>query len=148
MFSPNFVIGKRILLFLLVFNFTSSAFSQEKGDVHTIKIEKETKYAKAAFNEADYKVIAFDRFGNPHEKAIKSFSIVYHDGKTNYEAPVMGNTFPSKTIDFLTKKRATATKVCLTKIMAGEDEAHLEKLPDLCDIVIFPDCKKVNKNHK
>ena len=37
------------------------------------------------------------------------------------------------------------TKICLTKLKAETKDGHLEDLPDLCDIVIFPDCKKVNK---
>lgn len=140
---------KTSLLFLsLIICTVIPAFSQENTEVHSIKVKKENLFTKAAFDETEYKVIAFDRYGNPHEKAIKSFSIVYNDGKSNYEAPVVGNTFPDKTIKFLTKKQKTATKICLTKLVAEDKDGHLEKLPDLCDIVIFPDCKKVNKNHK
>ena len=45
---------------------------------------------------------------------------------------------------FLIKKRKFATKICLTNIVAEDKDGHLESLPELCDIVIFPDCKKVN----
>lgn len=120
-------------------------YSQENDAVQTIKVKKENLFAKAAFDETEYKVIAFDKYGNPHEKAIKSFSIFYKEGKTAYEAPVNGNTFPDKTIKFLTKKKSTATKICLTKLIATDGNGHEEPLPDLCDIVIFPDCKKVHK---
>lgn len=134
-----------ILSFTLSVIAYSPLLSQEK-EVKTIKIKKETLFVKAAFDDTEYKVIAFDRYGNPHEQAIKSFSIFYKDGKTAYEAPVVGNTFPDKTIKFLTKKKTTATKICLTKLKAEDKDGHVEDLPDLCDIVIFPDCKKVNKN--
>lgn len=123
----------------------SGMYSQENDAVQTIKVKKENLFAKAAFDETEYKVIAFDKYGNPHEKAIKSFSIFYKEGKTAYEAPVNGNTFPDKTIKFLTKKKSTATKICLTKLIATDGNGHEEPLPDLCDIVIFPDCKKVHK---
>ena len=126
--------------------FCSSTFSQETEGVKSIKVKKEKLFVKAAFDDTEFKVIAFDRFGNPHENAIKSFSVFYMDGKTSYEAPVVGNTFPKKTIIFLTKKKKTATKICLTKLIAEDKDGHLEDLPDLCDIVIFPDCKKVNKS--
>lgn len=122
------------------------AISQETDEVKSIKIKKEALYVKAAFDEADYKVIAFDRFGNPHDNAIKSFSVFYKEGKKSYEAPVEGNKFPDNTVRFLTKKKQTATKICLTKIKAEDNEGHLQDLPDLCDIVIFPDCKKTQKN--
>lgn len=121
-----------------------SLFSQE-GQVHKIKVEKEKLFVKAAFDETEYKVIAFDRYGNPHEQAIKSFTIFYKEDNKAYQAPVEGNTFPKKTIDFLTKKKKLATKICLTNLKAQDKEGHEEDLPDLCDIVIFPDCKKVNK---
>ena len=55
-----------------------SLFSQE-GQVHKIKVEKEKLFVKAAFDETEYKVIAFDRYGNPHEQAIKSFTIFYKE---------------------------------------------------------------------
>lgn len=134
------------ILFLTGSVIAASPLLSQEGEVKTIKIKKESLFVKAAFDETEYKVIAFDRYGNPHEQAIKSFSIFYKDGKTAYEAPVVGNTFPAKTIKFLTKKRTTATKICLTKLKAEDPEGHLEDLPDLCDIVIFPDCKKVNKS--
>lgn len=131
---------------ILFWGISISAIAQESDEVKSIKVKKEALYVKAAFNEADYKVIAFDRYGNPHENAIKSFSIFYKEGKKAYEAPVDGNKFPDKTIRFLTKKKQNATKICLTKIKAEDNEGHLQDLPDLCDIVIFPDCKKTQKN--
>lgn len=133
------------IVFFVGFFIASPLLSQER-EVKTIKIKKESLFVKAAFDETEYKVIAFDKYGNPHEQAIKSFSILYKDGKTAYEAAVVGNTFPDKTIKFLTKKKATATKICLTKLKAEDKDGHVEDLPDLCDIVIFPDCKKVSKN--
>jgi hypothetical protein len=139
-----------VIIKILSINFclfiSCSCFSQEHTNepIKKIKVEKQSVFIKAAFDEADYKVIAFDRFGNPHTQAIKSFSIKYIDGKTTYEAPVVGNTFPDKTIQFLTKKRKYATKICLTNIVAEDKDGHSENLPELCDIVIFPDCKKIN----
>ena len=135
----------RLIPFLLVFWLTQQHLhSQEQEPVQTITVKKGSVFTKAAFDESDYKVIAFDRYGNPHEKAIKSFSIFYTEGKTAYEAAVIGNTFPDKTVRFLTKKKTTATKICLTRLIAVDPEGHEESLPDLCDIVIFPDCKKVS----
>jgi hypothetical protein len=118
------------------------SFSQEKEEVKTIKVKREKLFAKAAFDDTEFKVIAFDRYGNPHEDAIKSFTIFYKEKDVAYQASVQGNTFPKKTIDFLTKKKKFATKICLMYIKAEDKEGHLEDLPDLCDIVIFPDCKK------
>ncbi|MFN8117042.1 MAG: hypothetical protein U0W65_13070 [Bacteroidia bacterium] len=130
---------------LIVFMCSSVSLLSQEDQVHKIKVEKEKLFVKAAFDETEYKVIAFDRYGNPHEQAIKSFTIFYKEDNKAYQAPVEGNTFPKKTIDFLTKKKKLATKICLTNLKAQDKEGHEEDLPDLCDIVIFPDCKKVNK---
>lgn len=132
-------------LFLSLLLLSSIIYSQESDGIKTIKVKKEKLFVKAAFDDTEFKVIAFDRYGNPHEQAIKSFSIFYKEGKTSYEAPVEGNTFPKKTIDFLTKKKKLATKICLTKLKAEDKDGHIEDLPDLCDIVIFPDCKNNKK---
>lgn len=137
---------KTLFYFTLLSIISISAISQETEEVKSIKVKKEALFTKAAFDESEYKVIAFDRYGNPHENAIKSFSIFYKEGKKAYEAPVEGNVFPDKTVRFLTKKKQNATKICLTKIKAENKEGHLEDLPDLCDIVIFPDCKNTQKN--
>ena len=59
---------------------------------------------------------------------------------------ISGNVFSDEVIKYFTKKRKTATKICLTSIVAETSDGHLEELPDLCDIVIFPDCKKVKKS--
>ncbi len=120
-----------------------AATSQTDDEIKTIKIKKETLFVKAAFDENDYKVIAFDRFGNPHENSVKSFSINYAEGKNVYKAEVTGNVFPAATIKFLTKTKDKATKICLTNIIAINLQGHDEPIPDLCNIVIFPDCKKV-----
>lgn len=136
--------GRLIAIFIVSLPFLQARLcAQEAEEVQTISVKKGRSFVKAAFDEAEYKVIAFDRYGNPHEQAIKSFSIVYQDGKNAYEAAVVGNTFPDKTVRFLTKKRSTATKICLTKLVAADPEGHEESLPDLCNIVIFPDCRKV-----
>ena len=130
------------LFFILLFVINTSV-AQNNTDVKTIKVKKELEFVKAAFDDTEYKVIAFDKYGNPHQNVIKSFTIFYKENNTAYENKIMGNVFTETVIKFFTKKRKTATKICLTKILAENSEGHLEELPDLCDIVIFPDCKKV-----
>ena len=74
-----------ITLFAGLLFFSSFIFSQESEGIKTIKIKKEKLFVKAAFDDTEFKVIAFDRYGNPHEQAIKSFCILYQDGKTMYQ---------------------------------------------------------------
>lgn len=120
--------------------------AQYGSTTKSIKIKRDHLFIKAAFDETEYKVIAFDKYGNPHEKAIKSFCIIYKENKSTYQTVVIGNTFPNKIITFLTQKKKNATKICLTQVKAEDTEGHIEDLPDLCDIVIFPTCKKLQRN--
>jgi hypothetical protein len=142
-------LNKKLNTLLHIFLFYSSvscAFAQTTSDLKTITIKKEATLVKAAFDEAEYKVIAFDRFGNPHESAVKSFVIFYKEKNNAYEKKITGNVFTEEVINYLTKKRKTATKICISSIIAESRDGHLEELPSLCDIVIFPDCKKVKKS--
>jgi hypothetical protein len=139
---------KEIVAFIFALAVANNSFAQKPEDLKVIKVIKELEFVKAAFDEADYKVIAFDKYGNPHLEVIKSFTIFYKENNTAFENKVMGNVFPEKVINFLTKKKKLATKICLTKILAENSQGHLEELPDLCDIVIFPDCKSVKHQKK
>lgn len=131
------------LLYIFLTLFANQCLAQENSEVKSIKVKKESAFVKAAFDETEYKVVAFDKYGNPHEEVIKSFVISYSENGNLYENKIMGNKFSDKVINYFTKKRKAATKICLTKILAEDKEGHLEPLPDLCDIVLFPDCKKV-----
>ena len=84
-------------LLLTFLTISSISFSQEKEEVKTIKVKREKLFAKAAFDDTEYKVIAFDRYGNPHEQAIKSFTIFYKEDNKAYQAPVMIDGWPQST---------------------------------------------------
>ena len=135
---------KLVTLIFFISIVVNTTVAQNNTEVKTIKVKKELEFVKAAFDETEYKVIAFDKYGNPHQNVIKSFTIFYKENSSAYENKIMGNVFTESIINFFTKKRKTATKICLTKILAENSEGHLEELPDLCGIVLFPDCKKVN----
>lgn len=130
------------LLFVLFFSVPG--FSQE---VEKIKIQKEDPFFKAEFDETNYKVIALDKYGNPHENVVKSFKITFQDTQGHFESKVTGNTFPEKTIKYL-KKRTRATNLCLKEIVAEDAEGHVQSLPDKCGVLIYPDCKNCDPNKK
>ncbi|MBK6985942.1 MAG: hypothetical protein IPH32_14870 [Bacteroidetes bacterium] len=87
-------------LLLAFFSLSSISFSQEKEEVQTIKVKKEKLFAKAAFDDTEYKVIAFDRYGNPHEQAIKSFTIFYKEDNVARQASVQETHFLKKPLTF------------------------------------------------
>ena len=64
------------IFFALILAFSSANFlAQSPDETQIIKVKKESSFVKAAFDETEYKVIAFDKYGNPHQNAIKSFTI-------------------------------------------------------------------------
>jgi len=136
-----------ILLFAAFCLLPSSFFCQEPPP-EKIKIEREETFLKAEFDDVNYKVIALDKYGNPYEEAVKSFVITFQDSKGHFKSAVVGNTFPKKTIDYLTKGRATATSICLREIVAEDKEGHVQKLPDHCGVLIYPNCKNCDPNKK
>ena len=120
-------------------------FSQE---IEKIKIAKEDPFYKADFDETEYKVFALDKYGNPYMDVVKSFKITFQDSKGHFESAVVGNTFPRKTINYLTKGRTRATNICLKEIVAEDKDGHVQKLPDKCGVLIYPDCKNCDPNKK
>ncbi len=110
----------------------SFLFSQE---IEKIKIAKEDPFFKADFDETEYKVFALDKYGNPYMDVVKSFKITFQDSKGHFESAVVGNTFPKKTINYLTKGRDRATNICLKDIVAEDKEGHIQKLPDKCGVL-------------
>jgi hypothetical protein len=133
---------------LLSFIFTLFIFSSFAQEVETIKIKKEDTFFKADFDETEYKVFALDKYGNPYMDVVKSFVITFQDTKGHFQSAVVGNTFPKKTINYLTKGRTKATNICLKEIVAEDKDGHVQKLPDKCGVLIYPDCKNCDPNKK
>jgi hypothetical protein len=120
-------------------------YSQE---IEKIKIAKEDPFFKADFDETEYKVFALDKYGNPYMDVVKSFKITFQDSKGHFESVVVGNTFPKKTINYLTKGRKRATNICLKDIIAEDKEGHVQKLPDKCGVLIYPNCKNCDPDKR
>jgi len=57
------------------------------------------------------------------------------------------NKIPEKTIKYL-KNRKKVTNLCIKKIVAQDEEGHIQSLPDKCGILIYPDCKNCDPNKK
>jgi hypothetical protein len=133
------------ITFILVLSLISYlSFSQE---VEKIKIKKEDPFFKAEFDETNFKVIALDKYGNPYQDVIKSFDLTFQDNEGHFQTSVVGNKFPEKTVKYL-KNRKRVTNLCLKKIVAQDEEGHIQNLPDKCGILIYPDCKDCDPNKK
>jgi hypothetical protein len=137
----------KIILFLTVLYLLSSTNGIGQEDVEKIKVKKENPFVRAEFDETNYKVIALDKYGNPHENVVKSFVVTFQDTKGHYKTAIVGNTFPDKTIKYL-KKREKVTNLCLREIVAEDSEGHIQNVPDKCGVLIYPDCKNCDPNKK
>jgi hypothetical protein len=138
--------SKFIASFLLPTAFCLLPTCLSAQEVEKIKIVKEDPFYRADFDETEYKVFALDKYGNPYMDVVKSFKITFQDTKGHFESAVVGNTFPKKTINYLTKGRSKATNICLKEIVAEDKDGHVQKLPDRCGILIYPDCKNCDPN--
>jgi hypothetical protein len=123
---------KLTLLFILINIF---CFSQQ---TNTIKFKKETKYAKAVFDNVDLKLIVIDIYGNPTETKIGKFKLYVKTKKETAEFAAYSNNLSSEMINYLKKLKHSA-KLFFTEINVVDDDNHLSKLPDAIE-QWFPNC--------
>ena len=133
------------LILLTAYCLLPTCLLRAQEEIEKIKIKKENPFVMADFDETKYKVIALDKYGNPHEEVVKSFAVTFQDSKGHFKLAVVGNTFPEKTIKYL-KKRERVTNLCLKEIVAEDSEGHTQTVPDKCGILIYPDCKNCDPN--
>ncbi len=143
----NFGIMKFLFKISASFILCLSSFISFSQEVEKIKIKKEDTYFKAEFDETNYKVIALDKYGNPYQEVVKSFDITFQDTEGHFETSIVGNVIPEKTVKYL-KNRKRATSLCFKKIVAQDEEGHIQSLPDKCGVLIYPDCKNCDPNKK
>ena len=137
----------KTLLLLTAICTLPTCFLKAQEDVEKIKVKKENPFVRAEFDETNYKVIALDKYGNPHENVVKSFVITFQDTKGHFKTAIVGNTFPAQTIKYL-KKREKATSLCLKEIVAEDSEGHIQSVPDKCGVLFYPDCKNCDPKSK
>lgn len=129
--------------FLSIFLLLASLMSFAQEPVQTIKVKREQNLAKVVFDNTEYRLFAVDRFGNPKENEIVSYSL-WINGK-GPEMKGYSNTLTPEMIKEL-RKHKKAVKLFFTNIKVKSDEDHLIDLPDVIE-VWFPDCKNcLNKD--
>lgn len=109
--------------------------------VQTIKVKREQNIVKAVFDNTEYRLFAVDRFGNPRENEIVSYSL-WINGK-GPELKGFSNVLTPEMLKEL-RKHKKAVKLFFTKIKVKSDDDHLVDLPDVIE-VWFPDCKNCLK---
>ncbi|MFL5751850.1 MAG: hypothetical protein ACJ76F_00465 [Bacteroidia bacterium] len=131
---------------LAIFFILSCLNMTAQEDVETIKVKKVQQLVKAEYDNTQFMLVAIDRFGNPKEKAVRSFELHYAIKKKLYRFISYDNKLSPEMLANL-KELKKAQKIFFTKIKAEDDAGHLVELPDVIE-VHFPDCKNCTPNKK
>jgi len=117
--------------------FLSEFHAQEPNA--TIKVRKVQNLKSAVFDNTEYRLMVIDRFGNPRENQIVTYTLYVKTKKSTESFQGYSNALTSEMIAFLNKQKI-ACKLFFTGIEAKDDEGHLVKLPDVIE-VWFPNVK-------
>jgi len=105
----------------------------------SIKIKKESNLAKVVLDNTEDRLLVIDRFGNPRENKILSYTLYVKNGKTTREFPGFSNKLTPEMLDYL-RTQNSAVKVFFTNIKVRDDHDGIQSLPD-CIETWFPDCR-------
>lgn len=127
---------KLIFFFFLVCANLSNA---QTNQPNTIKVKKESKLAKASFDNTVPALMVIDRYGNVVDNKIVSFKLYVKSKKETKEFSGFTKNLTGEMINYLNKTKS-ASKLFFSEIKVLDENEHLVDLPDLIE-VWFPNCK-------
>lgn len=110
---------------------------------NTIRVRKVQNLKEAVFDNTEYRLMVIDRFGNPKDNQIVTYTLYVKTKKSTESFQGYTNSLTSEMIAFLNKQKE-ACKIFFTGIEVKDDEGHLVKLPDVIE-VWFPNIEKRKK---
>ncbi|MCA6436423.1 MAG: hypothetical protein IM600_17640 [Bacteroidetes bacterium] len=122
--------------FLLMTLFCTCSLNAQEPAV--IKFKKESKYAKAVFDNVDNQLVVIDVYGNPTSAKIAKFKLYVKTKKDTKEFAAYSNALNMEMLNYLKKLKSSA-KLFFTEINVQEEDNHLSKLPDAIE-QWFPVC--------
>lgn len=122
--------------FLLLALFYTCGLSAQEPAV--IKFKKESKYAKAVFDNVDNQLVVIDVYGNPTNAKIAKFKLYVKTKKDTKEFAAYSNSLNTEMLNYLKKLKSSA-KLFFTEINVQDEDDHLSKLPDAIE-QWFPVC--------
>jgi hypothetical protein len=138
-FSPAFLLFP---LLLLLWN----DLPAQQEEPRSIRIRKESKLAKAVFDNTELRLIVMDRYGNPRDNRIMSFKLFVKTRRETKMFEGFNNSLTGEMINYLNRQKQ-ASKLFFTEITARDDSEHAVKLPDVIE-TWFPDCKNCEQGKK
>ncbi len=133
---------KYSLLLILSLSGCSSLYAQEPAG--TIRVRKVQDLQKAEFDNTEYRLVVFDRFGNIRTNEIVAYKLYVKTKKGTEEFTGYSNELTKEMRTFLEKQKV-ACKIFFTNIVAKDDAGHPVPLPDVIE-VWFPVCKNNKKS--
>lgn len=125
----------KFFLFFITLTFAGNLKAQEPN---VIKFKKESRYAKAVFDNVDNKLVVIDIYGNPTEAKIAKYKLYVKTKTDTKEFVAFSNSLNAEMLNYLKKLKSSA-KLFFTEINVVEEDSHLGKLPDVIE-QWFPVC--------
>ncbi len=139
--GTSFVIYRPLWMLLLV---CLPMLSVAQDPAGTIRVRKVQDLQKAEFDNTEYRIVVFDRFGNIRTNEIISYKLYVKTKKGTEEFSGYTNELTKEMRTFLEKQKE-ACKLFFTTIIAKDDEGHPVPLPDVIE-VWFPICRNTKKS--
>ena len=99
---------------LLLFTCLTAVNSASAQEPQTIKFKKESLLSKAVFDNTDPRLFVIDRYGNPRENRILSYSLHVKTKKETVKFEGFSNTLNGEMLNFL-NKQTSACKLFLDR---------------------------------
>ncbi len=122
-----------------IFIFCANISVAQTTQPNTIKVKKESKLAKASFDNTVPALMVIDRYGNVVDNKIVSFKLYIKSKKETKEFSGFTKNLTGEMINYLNKTKS-ASKLFFSEIKVLDENEHLVDLPDLIE-VWFPNCK-------
>lgn len=129
----------KTLVFFLALGIGTCTSSLAQQEPQTIKLKKESDLAKVVFDNTEDRLLVIDRFGNPRDNKVLSFTLYVKNGRSTRDFQGYNNTLTSEMLNYL-RSQNSAVKIFITNIKVRDEHDLVVSLPD-CIETWFPDCQ-------
>ncbi|HQQ93844.1 MAG TPA: hypothetical protein PLQ93_04780 [Bacteroidia bacterium] len=132
--------------FLLILSLGFIPLLSTAQEVPSIKVRKTSNLAKVVLDNTEYRLVVFDRFGNPTEANILHYRLHIQGKRDTREFEGKSNVLSPEMIRYL-KALSHSCKLYFTEISVEEEGGHVTVLPDAIEMW-FPECKNCEPTKK
>jgi len=136
----------KFFVLTLFFSVTACPSFCAQQEPQSIKIKKESDLTKVVFDNTEDRLMVIDRFGNPRENKVLSYTLYVKNGKSTRDFQGYSNRLTPEMLNYL-RSQNSAVKVFFTNIKVRDDHDGVQSLPD-CIESWFPDCQNCAPSKK